>query len=60
LSVETLIALDRCDRCGAQAYMHVAMPARGELMFCAHHGRKYTPKLLELEATIRDQSDRLG
>lgn len=33
---KTLNALDRCDRCGAQAYVSVA-GISGELMFCSHH-----------------------
>ena len=34
-----LTAADRCDSCGAQAY--IAAEVNGsELLFCAHHGRK--------------------
>ena len=36
MSTTTLTALDRCDRCGAQAYV-VTTHEAGELMFCAHH-----------------------
>ena len=32
-------ALDRCDRCGAQAHIR-ATTARYELLLCAHHGRE--------------------
>jgi hypothetical protein len=59
LTAEPLTAVDRCDRCGAQAYVRVTMAAGGELLFCAHHGRAYTPKLLELDAVILDESERL-
>lgn len=31
-----LTALDRCDRCAAQAYVKVT-GVSGELMFCGHH-----------------------
>lgn len=31
-----LDATDRCDRCGAQAYVKV-IGNTGELLFCAHH-----------------------
>ena len=55
---EPLTAMDLCDRCSAQAYVRVILPA-GELLFCAHHGREYTPRLLELEATILDETIRL-
>lgn len=32
----TLTAFDRCDSCGAQAYVHV-IGVTGDLMFCGHH-----------------------
>ena len=60
LTVEPLTAADRCDRCGAQAYVRVTLPAGSELLFCAHHGREYAPKLRELDAEILDESERLG
>ncbi|HEX8092739.1 DUF7455 domain-containing protein [Jatrophihabitans sp.] len=59
LTVEPLAAADRCDRCGAQAYVRVTLPAGSELLFCAHHGREYAPKLRELDAQILDESERL-
>jgi ribosomal protein L37E len=31
---------DRCDRCGAQAFV-LATGVSGELMFCGHHYHKY-------------------
>lgn len=31
---------DRCDRCGAQAFVHVELNA-GPLLLCGHHYRKY-------------------
>ncbi len=60
LTVEPLTAVDRCDRCGAQAYVRVTLQAGSELLFCAHHGREYAPKLRELDAEILDESERLG
>lgn len=39
-----LSAADRCDSCGAQAYVRATM-ASGELLFCAHHGAKFKEKL---------------
>ena len=59
LTVEPLTAADRCDRCGAQAYVRVTLSAGSELLFCAHHGREYAPKLRELDAEILDESVRL-
>jgi hypothetical protein len=54
----SLTAADRCDRCGAQAYVRARLHAGGELLFCAHHGREHIPKLRE-HADIQDESDRL-
>jgi len=41
-----LTALDRCDRCGAQAH-HVASKPNKILMFCNHHYREHREALLE-------------
>src|SRR3954454_21850397 len=54
-----LTALDRCDRCGAQAYLRVELAGGGELLFCAHHGRKYGEALRDAGAEIVDETDRL-
>lgn len=35
-----LTAIDRCDRCGAQAYTQFEHPAIGALLFCVHHTRE--------------------
>lgn len=40
----TLLATDRCDRCGAQA-VHRFLFAGGELLFCAHHERQHRDRL---------------
>ena len=40
-----LTAADRCDRCGAKAYVRARLHAGGELLFCAHHGREHLPRL---------------
>lgn len=53
-----LSALDRCDSCGAQAYVRVGMN-NGELLFCAHHGRKYHEKLSSIASSWHDETDRL-
>ena len=53
-----LTAADRCDRCGAQAYVRARLHSGGELLFCAHHGREHLPKLRN-HAEIHDESDRL-
>ncbi len=40
----TLTAADRCDRCGAQAFVRVLLTS-GDLLFCAHHAKAYEDKL---------------
>ena len=50
-----LTAADRCDRCGAKAYVRARLHAGGELLFCAHHGREHLPCLRHL-AEIEDHS----
>jgi len=55
----TLTAADRCDRCGAQAYVRVCLISGGELLFCAHHGREHLPKLQHLAIEIQDETERL-
>jgi hypothetical protein len=53
-------ALDRCDRCGAQAYVRVELASGGELLFCAHHAREHAVKLQEVAAAIHDETGRLS
>ncbi|GII91766.1 DUF7455 domain-containing protein [Sinosporangium siamense] len=55
-----LTALDRCDRCGAQAYVRATLPIGGELLFCAHHGRQHVAALRDKGADILDESARLS
>ncbi len=55
-----LTALDRCDRCGAQAYLRVLLVSGGELLFCAHHAREHGPKLREMAAEIHDETGKLA
>jgi hypothetical protein len=59
LEATPLNALDRCDRCGAQAYVRATLASGGELMFCAHHGKEYAEKLKTIAAKIQDETDRL-
>lgn len=53
-----LTALDRCDACGAQAYIRVTL-ASGELLFCAHHGAKVKDKLQPTAVDWHDETARL-
>ena len=55
-----LNASDRCDRCGAQAYVRVTMASGFELLFCSHHGKEHADKLKQVALTIHDESQRIG
>jgi hypothetical protein len=55
-----LSAADRCDRCGAQAYLKVELVSGGELNFCAHHAREHGDALKEVAANVIDETHRLG
>ena len=54
----SLTALDRCDSCGAQAYIRVTL-ASGDLLFCAHHGNQFKEKLAPTALNWHDESSRL-
>ena len=55
-----LTAEDRCDRCGAQAYIRARLVSGGELLFCAHHGRQHIPALMDKAIDIHDETERLN
>ncbi|MEV7428931.1 MULTISPECIES: hypothetical protein [unclassified Nocardioides] len=55
-----LTAADRCDRCGAQAYLRVELQTGGELLFCAHHAREHGDKLKEIAANVVDETHKLS
>lgn len=54
-----LTATDRCDRCGAPAYVRATMTSGFDLLFCAHHWRENESQLREIGAAIHDESERL-
>ncbi len=54
-----LTAMDRCDRCGAQAYLRVIMTGGGELLFCAHHANQHREKLSQVAEHIQDETAKL-
>ena len=55
-----LTATDRCDRCGAQAYVRVELAGKAELLFCAHHARQHEDKLREVAINIHDETGKLA
>jgi hypothetical protein len=54
-----LTASDRCDRCGAQAYLRVHLASGGELLFCAHHAREHGEKLKTVAVNVHDETSKL-
>ncbi|MEZ0447205.1 DUF7455 domain-containing protein [Cellulomonas sp. ICMP 17802] len=52
---------DRCDRCGAQAFVRATLPAADglELLFCGHHFRAHELKLVAAGATVHDERHRI-
>lgn len=59
-----LTALDRCDSCGAQAYVQVT-GVSGDLVFCGHHYNKIMDsptgyeKMMQFAFKITDERERL-
>jgi hypothetical protein len=59
-----LTALDRCDSCGAQAYVHVT-GVTGDLFFCGHHYEKIVnnavgyDKMMKFAFKVVDERERL-
>lgn len=56
---QPLTAADRCDRCGAQAYVRVLLNSGGELLFCAHHMRKHDDSIRKIASDIQDETNKL-
>jgi hypothetical protein len=53
-----LTAADRCDECGAQAYIRVEL-ASGELLFCGHHGNEKREALEPIAISWHDETEKL-
>lgn len=51
-----LSATDRCDGCGAQAYVRVELAEGAELLFCGHHARQHEVKLRAVAISIHDET----
>ncbi|WNN93682.1 hypothetical protein SEA_CALLINALLBARBZ_32 [Arthrobacter phage CallinAllBarbz] len=58
--VRVLRVADRCDRCGAQAFVKATLPGAHPLLFCGHHYRKHEPALLQADARIIDERSRIN
>jgi len=53
-----LTSFDRCDSCGAQAYVRATLES-GELYFCAHHAARFREKLMPTVVEWHDETARL-
>jgi hypothetical protein len=52
-------ASDRCDRCGAQAFLRAVLTS-GDLLFCAHHGREYGDVLAAKALVVEDATETIN
>jgi len=59
LAPHVFTALDRCDRCGAQAFVRAVLPS-GDLLFCAHHGRAYGDALAAKAVVVESATDTIN
>lgn len=55
---QSLTAADRCDVCGAQAFIRAVL-VTGDLVFCAHHGKANKDKLKPIAITWQDETHRI-
>ena len=63
MPIVPLTLLDRCDRCGAQAFVRTAiLTSTGavDLLFCGHHFHKHAEKLTLTAAHIQDETARIN
>ncbi len=60
IAATALTAVDRCDRCGAQAYVRVTLDSGSDLLFCSHHWHENETRLREIAASIHDETTRLA
>lgn len=59
VELPALTAADRCDICGAQAFIRVVLTS-GDLVFCGHHGTANKEKLKPIAITWQDETDKLS
>ncbi len=50
-----LTAADRCDQCGARAWVRVTLESGGRLFFCAHHASEHLAAIATRAAEILDE-----
>lgn len=50
-----LTAADRCDQCGARAWVRVTLASGGRLFFCAHHASRHLPAIYSKASEVLDE-----
>lgn len=53
--MDVLNTSNRCDACGARAYMVFIMPRGQDLSFCGHHGTQYEQQVAPMAISIIDE-----
>jgi hypothetical protein len=57
-------AADRCDRCGARGITRIILDSGADLVFCAHHARKYDATIqavaVDVATSIPDRPGRIA
>ena len=59
LESPVLSSTDRCDRCGAQAYVLAELPGGSTLLFCGHHWSNHEAALRPKVVNLIDELHRL-
>lgn len=58
MNTDALTLSDRCDRCGAQAFVRASF-MEGELLFCQHHYTKFYDKINSQAIWVHEQLEDL-
>jgi hypothetical protein len=54
-----LTVSDRCDRCGAQAFVRVYLDGGSALQFCGHHFKEHEVRLRAVAVDVQDETESL-
>jgi|AntAceMinimDraft_1070359.scaffolds.fasta_scaffold03006_6 hypothetical protein len=60
LVAPVLVSTDRCDRCGAQAYVLAELQGGSALLFCGHHWGAHEAALRPKVVKVVDELHRLN
>ena len=51
---------DRCDRCGAQAFVRVTLDGGSTLLFCGHHFKEHEVRLRAVAIEVEDSTNSIS